>query len=70
MTVQDILTAASELSYEERLQVAIRLLESLTQANPQPTRRRFPVPALAGKAKTLGDIVSPMVDEGDWECLK
>lgn len=55
MTVQDILTAASQLSYQERLQVAIRLLESLTQANPQPTRRHFPVPALAGKAKTLGD---------------
>jgi hypothetical protein len=29
MTVQDILAAASQLSEEERLQVAIRLLESL-----------------------------------------
>ena len=25
---------------------------------------------IAGKGKTLGDIVSPIVDEQDWECLK
>lgn len=41
-----------------------------TDETPKPIRRRFPVPSLAGKAKTLGDIVSPMVDEADWECLK
>jgi hypothetical protein len=31
MTVQDVLAAASQLSQEERLQVAIRLLESLKE---------------------------------------
>lgn len=25
---------------------------------------------LIGKGKTLGDIVSPIVDQEDWECLK
>jgi len=25
---------------------------------------------MAGKVKILGDIVSPIVDEEDWECLK
>jgi hypothetical protein len=25
---------------------------------------------IAGKEKTVGDIVSPIVDERDWECLK
>jgi len=25
---------------------------------------------LVGKGKTLGDIVSPIVDQEDWECLK
>ena len=25
---------------------------------------------IAGKGKTVGDIVSPIVDEQDWECLK
>lgn len=34
MTVQEILAAASQLSQEERLQVAIRLLESLKEADP------------------------------------
>lgn len=26
--------------------------------------------SIAGKGKTLGDIVSPIVPEEDWECLK
>jgi len=37
---------------------------------PQIKRRRFPIPDMAGKGKTLGDIVSPIVDVEDWECLK
>ena len=35
-----------------------------------PTKRRSPSKAIAGKDRTLGDIVSPIVDEEDWECLK
>jgi hypothetical protein len=38
-------------------------------APPRPVRRS-PPPSIAGKGKTLGDIVGPIVDEGDWECLK
>ena len=34
------------------------------------SRRRFPPASIEGKGKTLGDIVSPIVDEEDWECLK
>lgn len=41
-----------------------------TDETHKPNRRRFPVPSLASKAKTLGDIVSPIIDEADWECLK
>ncbi len=41
----------------------------LEETNP-PKKRRFPIEAMAGKAKILGDIVSPIVDEEDWECLK
>ena len=37
---------------------------------PQKVKRRFPPPELAGKIKILGDIVGPIVDEEDWECLK
>ena len=32
-------------------------------------RRTFPAD-MAGQVKILGDIVSPIVDEEDWECLK
>ncbi len=42
----------------------------LEETPPQPTRRRFPPESIAGKGVTLGDIVSPLVDEEDWECLK
>lgn len=33
-------------------------------------KRRRPHPDIAGKGRTLGDLVGPIVDEGDWECLK
>ena len=32
--------------------------------------RRIPPPEIAGKVKILGDIVAPIVDEEEWECLK
>jgi len=41
----------------------------LEETKPQ-IKRRFPIPDMAGKVKILGDIVSPIVDEEDWECLK
>ena len=41
----------------------------LAETKPQ-IKRRFPIPDMAGKVKILGDIVSPIVDEEDWECLK
>lgn len=36
---------------------------------PVVKRRTFPT-QLAGKVEILGDIVSSIVDEEDWECLK
>lgn len=38
--------------------------EQLTQ------RRRMAPPKLKGSVKIIGDIISPIVDEDDWECLK
>jgi hypothetical protein len=38
--------------------------------NVAPIKRRIPPASMAGKVKILGDIVSPMVDEQDWQCLK
>ena len=33
-------------------------------------KRRKPHPEIAGKGRTLGDLVGPLVTEDDWECLK
>lgn len=32
--------------------------------------RRSPHPAIAGKGKTIGDLIAPVVDKNDWACLK
>ena len=47
--------------------IALTVDEDLPAA-PKPRRR--PHPAIAGKGKTLGDLVAPLLDESDWECLK
>jgi hypothetical protein len=36
---------------------------------PTTKRRTFPT-ELAGTVQILGDIVSPIIDEEDWDCLK
>jgi hypothetical protein len=40
------------------------------QAIPTQKPKRTTPTHLAGKIEILGDIVSPIVDEEDWECLK
>ena len=47
-----------------------RVIVIVLEETALPVKRRFPPDAIAGKGKTLGDIVSPIVDEKDWECLK
>jgi hypothetical protein len=48
-----------------------RVIVTVLEETTLPTvKRRFPPVSIAGKSKTLGDIVSPIVDEEDWECLK
>ncbi|CDN12452.1 hypothetical protein RintRC_1135 [Richelia intracellularis] len=32
--------------------------------------RQTPSASIAGKGKTLGDLVSLIIEEHDWECLK
>jgi hypothetical protein len=46
--------------------VIITILEDTTAIPNQ----REASSAIAGKGKTLGDIVSPIVKEDDWECSK
>ena len=47
-----------------------RLIVTVLEEIPQAVKRRVTSAAIAGKGKTLGDIVSPIVEEEDWECLK
>jgi hypothetical protein len=47
-----------------------RLIVTVLEETVLPVKRRFSPASIAGKGKTLGDIVSPIVDEEDWECLK
>ncbi len=44
--------------------------ETGVEVNNPSGKRRTTSTRIAGKGKTLGDIVSPVVDERDWECLK
>lgn len=44
--------------------------DSAPHESGEKTKRRTPPPCLAGKVQIHGDIVSPIVDEADWECLK
>jgi len=31
--------------------------------------KRFPSPLIAGRGKTIGDLIEPLVREQEWECL-
>ncbi len=35
-----------------------------------PVLRRTPPASIAGKGKTMGDLVGSLLEEKDWECLK
>jgi hypothetical protein len=51
----------------ETAKIIITVLEERKTTTPK--RRTFPVPQ-AGKVEILGDIISPIVDEEDWEYLR
>lgn len=46
------------------------LEDSIPHTDIQHVTKRRPPVSIAGKGKTVGDIVSPIVAEEDWECLK
>ena len=47
-----------------------RVIITIVEESSVVHSRRIPPEFVAGKGKTLGDIVSPIVNEDDWECLK
>ncbi|NJK65407.1 MAG: hypothetical protein HC849_30910 [Oscillatoriales cyanobacterium RU_3_3] len=46
-----------------------RVIVTVLEETVQSAKHRTPAAAIAGKARILGDLVSPVVDEQDWECL-
>jgi hypothetical protein len=58
------------LGEKPNLQTTRAIIVIAEENKVTPIKRRSPSKAIAGKGKTLGDIVSPIVDEEDWECLK
>lgn len=46
-----------------------RIIVTVLEETQLPLKRRSPPPSIAGKGQTLGDIVSPIISEEDWECL-
>jgi hypothetical protein len=55
---------------EQPQATSARIIVTILEENPPHVKRRTLPTSLAGKVKILGDIVSPIVDEEDWECLK
>ncbi len=47
-----------------------RVIVTVLEESPSSVKRRFPPASIAGKGEVLGDIISPIVPEEDWECLK
>jgi hypothetical protein len=59
------------LSDEPQIKSARLIITVLEETPPSTQTHKRTTPShLAGKVKILGDIVSPIVDEEDWECLK
>jgi hypothetical protein len=68
----DRVTWLNEKPNTQSARVLIVMIEESNGVEPLKTnlpKRRTPA-HLIGQGKTLGDIVSPIVDEEDWECLK
>ena len=47
-----------------------RIMITVLEETTVSSKHRTPSAKIAGKGKTLGDIISPIVDDQDWECLK
>jgi hypothetical protein len=66
VTQRRVVIDLPESFVNHRVEVIVLTIDEQT---PKTTGRRRPHPSIAGKGRTLGDLISPIVDEGDWECL-
>jgi len=46
------------------------VIVTILSSNEPQLLRRTPSATIVGKGKTLGDLVSSLLEEQDWECLK
>lgn len=49
--------------------VKARIIVTILEDSSATVIRRAAPDSIAGKGKTLGDIINPIVPEEDWECL-
>ncbi|WP_019503217.1 hypothetical protein [Pleurocapsa sp. PCC 7319] len=47
-----------------------RVIVTIVEDTSLPVKRRVPPASIAGKGKTLGNLVEPIVSEQDWQCLQ
>ncbi|MEP0924838.1 hypothetical protein [Leptolyngbya sp. ST-U4] len=47
-----------------------RIIVTILEESEVPMNRRTPPASIAGKGRTFGDLVNPIVPEEDWECLR
>ena len=57
------------LGSEPEISKARVIVTIISDEQPRPLRRT-PPSSIAGKGKILGDLISPIVEQEDWKCLK
>ncbi len=67
ITTRQVLIELPESFVNHRVELIALTVDDESPAAP---KRRRPHPDIAGKGRTLGDLLEPLVDEADWECLK
>ena len=67
VTQRQVVIELPESFVNHRVEVIALTIE---KDGPGIPKRRHPHPAIAGKGRTLGDLVRPIVEDTDWECLK
>ena len=50
--------------------LSARVIVTIMEDTTPSSKRRIPPASIAGKGRTLGDLVSPVIEEEDWGCLK
>lgn len=66
VTERQLLIELPESFINHRIELIALTLDDESVIAP---KRRRPHPEVAGKGRTLGDLIAPGVDEGDWKSL-